>query len=435
MKIIIVGISHKNAPINIRERLAFDNVQTLRALRLLKNSFLQSEFVLLSTCNRVELYCACKRAGGLIGEDLSRFLSEFHSVKLEEFQEFLYVYEDEDAVRHLLTVSSSLDSMVVGEAQILGQVKESYRLACSVKSTGKVLNRLFHCAFATGKKIHTATLVSSGRVSVAGVAVELAMQLFADISSAKVVLIGAGEMGELLLQHLLQVGCKDITIINRSFERGQEMANRYGVAADKWDELAQRMTAANIAIASAASKDYLFSKSSFKEIMANRRRGELLIIDIAVPRNFEPSVNKIDNVYLYSIDDLSAVAEQNRKAREDDIAKGMQIVYENVAEFIDWFGAMDIGPLIGQMREKFAQISSNELEKFFVGTREDASCKEVMESMVKRIVNKLLHCVIKNVNTVAKEHGPAEAAKLADSFVQQADEISSEPSEKENIQS
>ncbi len=434
MKIITVGLSHKNTPVNIREKLAFDDVQTLSALRLLKNSFPESEFVLLSTCNRVELYCACRKIGGLAAGDLSKFLSDFHGIKLGDFQDFLYVYEDEDTVRHLLAVASSLDSMVVGEAQIIGQVKESYKLACSVKSTGKVLNRLFHWAFTTGKKIHTTTSISSGRVSVAGVAVELAMQLFADISSAKVVLIGAGEVGELLLQHLLQVGCKDITIINRSFERGREMANRYGVSADKWEQLARQLSNTNIAIASAAVQDYLFKKDSFKKMMAHRQR-ELLIIDIAVPRNFEPSINKLDKVYLYSIDDLSVVVEQNRKAREDDIAKGMQIVYENVAEFIDWFRARDIGPLIGQMKEKFTQISRDELEKFFVGNRQDASYRDVIETMVSRIVNKLLHCIIKNVNTVAKEQGPAEAAKLVDSFVQQADEVSSEPNEKENAQS
>jgi len=317
--------------------------------------------------------------------------------------------------------------MVVGEAQIIGQVKESYRLACSAKSTGKVLNHLFHCAFATAKKVHTTTSISSGRTSVAGVAVELAMQLFADVSSAKVVVIGAGEMAELLVRHLLQVGCKDIVIVNRSYERGQNMAKRHGVVARKWEELAEQLILADTAIASAAVKDYLFKKDSLKRIMDSRRKGTLLIVDIAVPRNFEPSVNEIENVYLYSIDDLSEVVEQNRKAREQDIAKGAQIVSENVADFMDWFGARDIGPLIGQMKDEFAHISQNELERFFVGARQEASCREVMEVMVNRIVNKLLHCVIKNVNTVAKEKGEDEAARLVGEIVRRAKEISSEP--------
>ncbi len=474
MKIVVVGLNHKSAPIDVREKLAFGAVETVRALRQLKNRFHEAEFVLLSTCNRVELYSAspavllaplfltrCPRrkaspsgdmrretlgqakqneglrkteavGGGVVAKDLSNFLSEFHNVPLEDFQDFLYVHNGEDSVRHLLAVASGLDSMVVGEAQIIGQVKESYRLACTAKSTGKVLNRLFHCAFTTSKKIHTTTSISSRRVSIAGVAVELAMQLFADISLAKVVVIGAGEMGELLVQHLLQVGCKNVTIVNRSLQRGLNMAKRYGITTRKWEELEQQLIGTNITIASATTQDYLFKKDSFEKIMNQRRKGALLIIDIAVPRNFEPTINEIEDVYLYSVDDLSEVVEQNRRAREEDIAKGMEIICEEVSNFMDWFRARDIGPLIGQLKEKFDRITQDELERFFVGARQDASCRDVMKSMVNRIVNKLLHCVIKNVDVVAKKHGPAEAAKLIDSIVRQAEEISSKPGDNED---
>ncbi len=434
MKIIVLGLNHKTAPIEIREKLAFDAADTIKALRQLKERFSESEFVLLSTCNRVELYSAYESMGESAAETIAKFLSEFHNVALEDFQDFLYVCDDKDAVKHLLTVASSLDSMVVGEEQIIGQVKESYKLACTAKSTGKVLNRLFHCAFSASKRVHTNTSISNGRFSVAGIAVELAMQLFADISEAKVVVIGAGEMGELLVRHLIHAGCENITVINRSYEHGLSVAKRYGIEARQWEELTEQLIAANIAIASATTQDYLFRKDSFNEIMDNRRDRALLIIDIAVPRNFEPSINEIENVYLYSIDELSEVAEQNRKAREEDINKGMQIIYENVIEFMDWFKVRDIGPLIGQMREKFAEISQSELKRFFVGARHEASCKEVMEAMVNRIVNKLLHCVIKNVNVVAKKHGPAEAAKLAESIVRQAEEISDEPDSEDNVQ-
>jgi glutamyl-tRNA reductase len=435
MKILVVGLNHKSAPIDVREKLAFDTEQVLRALRELKHRFPEAEFVLLSTCNRVELYCACERAGGVTGEDLARFLSDFHNVPCEEFGEFLYNYNDEDSVRHLLTVASSLDSLVVGEAQIIGQVKDSYRLACAANSTGKVLNHLFHCAFATSKKVHTITSISHGRVSVAGVAVELARQLFADISSAKVVVIGAGDTGELLVQHLQQIGCKNITIVNRSYDRGLNLAGKYQVTAQKWDQLQEQLTGADIVIASASVQDYLFRKESFKRIIDNRRKGRLLVIDIAVPRNFEPSVNEIEDVYLYTVDDLSEVVEQNRKAREEDIVRSMEIVYEKAADFMDWLGTREIGPLIGQLKEKFTQISQNEMEKFFVGSRREASCQEVMEAMVKRIVNKLMHCVIKNVNTVAKENGASEAAKLVDRIVRQAEEITSEPGNKKDSES
>lgn len=425
MKIVVVGLNHKTAPIDIREKLAFDAAELLKALRELKNKFGEAEFVLLSTCNRVELYCADKRTGGVEAGQLTEFLARFKNIEPEAFEDCLYVHKDEDAVRHLLTVTSSLDSMVVGEEQIIGQVKESYRLACTAKSTGKVLNRLFHLAFATGKKIHTTTSISSGRVSVAGVAVELAMQLFADISSANVVVIGAGEMGELLLQHLLHVGCRNITVINRSYDRGLKKAESYGVRAGKWEDLEEQLRSVNIAIASAAVQDYLFTKENISKILSKRRKGALLIIDIAVPRNFEPAVNEIDDVYLYSIDDLSRVAEQNQKVREKDITWSMELIFKNVAEFMEWLGAKDIGPMIGRMKEQFRQISQKELERFFVGSRQEASCRQVMKTMVNRIVNKLLHCVIKNVNSVAKQHGPTEAAKLVDSIVRHAEEISS----------
>ena len=428
MKIIVTGLNHKSAPIDIRERLAFDVADTTKALRQLKNKFPDTEFVLLSTCNRVELYSISPVLGDreyLDGKELAKFLSEFKNISLGDFQEFLYVHQDADAVRHLLMVTSSLDSMVVGESQIIAQVKESYSIACRAKSTGKILNRLFHYGFATSKKVHTITSISSGRISVAGVAVELAMQLFADISSAKAVVIGAGEMGELLVQHLLHVGCKDIVVVNRSYERALDMADRYGVRGLKWEELHEQLIAANIVIASAAVQDYLFEKNSFREITHNRGAGTLLIIDIAVPRNFEPTINELEDVYLYSIDDLSDVVEQNRKAREKDIAEGMQIIEESVTDFMDWFRARDIGPLIGRMRLEFARISQKELDSFFVGVRDNASCRQAAESMVKRIVNRLLHCVIKNVDTVVQKQGPAEAAKLVNGIIKQAEEISS----------
>jgi len=431
MKIVVLGLNHKTAPLEIREKLAFDAVQTTRALCELKKRYAQAEFVLLSTCNRVELYCAGKYCQGANTAKLAEFFSEFHTIELDQFRQFLYAYEDEDAVRHLLTVASSLDSLVVGEAQIIGQVKESYKLACAAKTTGKILNRLFHSAFATSKKVYTTTTISNGRISVASVAVELAKQLFDDILSAKVVVIGAGDTGQLIVQHLLQAGARNITVVNRSYDRGLKVAEQYGIKARKWEQLNEQLIDTNIAIASASVQDYLFRKDSFKEIIARRKEGTLLIIDIAVPRNFEPAVNELDGLYLYSMDDLAAVVEQNRKARERDMAKGMEIVLENVTDFTEWFGAKDVGPLIGRMKKQFKQIAENEMERFFVGVREEASCKEVMEAMVNRVVNKLLHCVIKNVNIVAKENGATEAARLVDSIVKQAEEIISEPGDKE----
>jgi glutamyl-tRNA reductase len=423
MKIIVAGLNHKSAPIDIREKLAFNTAKSLKALAQLKNRFDGSEFVLLSTCNRVEIYCACSRSSGIGGRSMVEFLSEFHNIPLEEFQDFLYVYNDADAVRHLLTVASSLDSMVVGETQIIGQVKESYKLACGAKTTGRVLNRLFHCAFGTSKKILTNTSISNGRVSVAGVAVDLAMQLFPEVSSAKVAVIGAGEMGELLVRHFLHSGCRDITVVNRSLERGITLAQKYDICARGWDELAELIVEADIVIASAASQEYLFEERTFRDMVQHRRKGHLLIIDVAVPRNFAPAVNRIEEVYLYSIDELSETAERNRKAREDDIAMGLRIIDENLCSFMDWFRARDIGPVIGEMKDTFERIGQKEVENFFVGVRQDASRREVMDAMIHRIVNKLLHGVIKNIDLILQKYGSAEAAKLANDIVQHAEEV------------
>jgi len=424
MSIVILGINHKSAPVEIRERLAFDASQAATALGRLKEMEREAEFVLLSTCNRVELYYAGERDAQEVAGWLVAFLSGFHNVEPEQFGPALYFHENEEAVRHLLRVAAGLDSMVVGEAQILGQVKDSYKLACAAKSTGKILNRLFHCAFSTAKNVYTSTAISNGRVSVAGVAVELALQLFADITRARVVVIGAGETGELVVQHLVKAGCTDVTVVNRTYERGLELAQRRRIAVGRWEELGEQIGQANIVISSAATDDYLYTRESFEQAVKKRRAGSLLIIDVGVPRNFDPAVNEIEEVYLYSMDELKKVAEQNLKAREEDIASGLEIVYAGAAEFMDWFHAKDIGPLIGRMKEEFRQISRNELGRFFTGPRQEASCRVLMEEVVDRVVNKLLHCVIKNVDAVAKEAGPTEAAKLVDTILRQAREIS-----------
>lgn len=435
MKIVTAGLNHRTAPVEIREKLAFESGQCIDALKRLKNSYPLAEFVLLSTCNRIELYSVSQADGGVDLEQTADFLSEFHGIGRNDFVRSMYVHRNQDAVRHLLTVACGLDSMVVGEEQILSQVKESYRLACTAKSTGKILNRLFHCSFATSKRIHCETAISDGRVSIAGVAVGLARRLFADIPSAKTVVIGAGEMGQLLVKHLCHLGCCDITLANRSYPHGLRAAERCGIKAEQWAQLPELLIDADIVIASAAAGNYLFDKSYVEKIMAQRRGKNLLIIDIAVPRNFEQDVEKIDNVKIYCIDQLSDTAQANQKLRQEDITACMQIICQSSEAFMDWFGSRDIGPLIGRLKEQFGQISKNEMERFFIGARQDASCKRALETAVERIVGKLLHCVIQNVDCIAKERGPSEAVRLVENIMQQAEKISSQPDDREDVKS
>jgi glutamyl-tRNA reductase len=428
MKISVLGLNHKSAPVDVREMLAFDSAETVGVLRRLKATYPHSEFAMLSTCNRLELYEATASHESAGPEELCRFLADFRGIIPDRFKTCLYLYEDEDAVEHLLAVASSLDSMVVGEAQIISQVKSAYRLAVTARSAGKILSRLFHMAFATGKRVHSSTNIAAGRVSVAGVAVELAGQLFADISRAVILVIGAGEMGQLIVKHLLHEGCRDMTVVNRSPEKAREISSEAGIKAAPWECLGEKLTASDIVISSAAAGDYLFGRDQLAGLLAGRRRGMLLVIDISVPRNFEPAVNEIDDVYLYSIDDLSVVAEQNRKAREADVARGMHMVRQGRIDFMEWFRHQDIGPLIGKMRDQFGLIAEAEMKQFFTGYRQEASCRPLLEMMVRRVVNKLVHCLIQNVNTVAHRHGSSEAASLLEAITRKAEEIKAGPS-------
>ncbi len=423
MEITVLGLNHKTAPVGIRERLSFDAESCAAAVKSLKSRHPAAEFVILSTCNRVEAYWVGDEQGRPSAEEMTTFLAESRGLAGGEFAPYLYCRHGADAVSHLLTVGSSLDSMVVGESQIISQVKESYAIACSVHGTGKVLNRLFHAVFETSKEIYSSTTIANRRVSVAGVAVELAGQLFEDIAAARVVVIGAGQMGELLVEHFKQVKCSEIVLVNRSLQRAMDLATVHGIRADKWESLEGHIAGADIVVSSAGGQGYLFGKLAFKKAMGKRRKGPILVIDIAVPRNFEPEVNEINNVYLYSVDDLAAVVEQNVRLRQEEVDSAVEIICDKTAQFMDWLSVSPIGPLVGQMKEQFERIQRNEMERFFVGPRQKADCREAMESMVSRVVNKLLHCVIKNVNAEAKAHGVDHAAKMAGDILDEARQI------------
>ena len=426
MKIVVVGLNHSSAPIEVRERLSFSPSQTGDALDQLKKRYPGTEFAILSTCNRVELYTAGDQEGWENGSEIAGFLAETKNLSLDVLQAYLYVYQDAGAVDHLLQVTSGLDSLVVGESEIISQVKDGYQRACAAGTAGKILNRLFHCAFATSKEVRTSTEISSGRVSVAGVAVELAQQLFAHVDRARVLVVGAGQMGELLVKHLLHVHCSDITIVNRSFCRARSMAQQYGVKALPWEQLESLFAEVDIVIGSAAVEDYLFDKATFKPIAHQRHHRTLLIVDIAVPRNFDPAIGDLENMYLFSMDDLWGVALQNRKAREKDVTAGQEIIQTNATEFMAWLEVCELGPQIGELTAALTQISQKELDRFFVGDREHASCRDTLRPMVNRVVNKILHCFIRHVNATARELGKEEATKIMDQVVKQARALAAE---------
>jgi len=422
MYILLIGLNHKTAPVEVREQLAFNPPAAAKALEGLKRQYRGCEFVLLSTCNRVELYAAMDKSAAVRPSEIAAFLTRMRGVDFSRLRKYLYVKRDQRTVGHLLTVTSSLDSMVIGENQISSQVRESYGIACDVKSSGKVLNHLFHKAFAVSKKVFTNTSIAGRRVSVAGVAVDLAKQLFDDITSSKIVVIGAGEMGELLVEHFLHIKCGDITVVNRTAHRGCSIAKRHGVKSAKWDQLDALLLGANIVVGAATpDSGYLFDKDYFTSIAAKRRRNRLLAVDITVPRSFDPKINEIEDVYLYCIDDLSQVVEENIRLRQGDLEKAVEIICDGANEYMDWFAKRDIGPLIGKMKVAFENIQNAEMEKYFDGEGELVCNKEAIDAAVSRIVNKLLHCVIQNIDTIAKEQGPGEAVRHAERILQQAE--------------
>lgn len=317
--------------------------------------------------------------------------------------------------------------MVIGENQITSQVKESYKMACKCETTGKILSRLFHDAFRTTKAIVTNTSISNRRVSVAGVAVGLARQLFSDIKSAKILVAGAGQMGELLVEHFRHEKCTQITVVNRSRQRGCQLAEKHAIVNKPWECLDDEMAQANIIVgAASAPEGYLFTKERIKSLMAHRRNRLLLIIDITVPRSFDPAISRINDVYLYCIDDLAQVAQDNIKLREGDLEQAIEIICEYVSAFMDWFMTRDVAPLFGQIKNAFEQIREIEMDKFFVGPRQEAACRELMKASMGRMVNKLCHCIINNIDIISKEHSAEEAEQLAQNILADARGIISE---------
>lgn len=424
MRIILIGINHKTAPVAVRERLACDKPLVREALGKLRATYPGCEFILLSTCNRVECYAVADKAAGPNPEALTKWLAAFRGVGFEEIEEFLYIKTDEEVAAHLFTVTAGLDSMVIGESQITAQVKESYKDACKCQTAGKVLSRLFHEAFQTAKRVITHTTISTRRVSVAGVAVGLAKQLFSDIRSAKVVVAGAGQMGELLVEHFQHEKCRQITVVNRSKSRACQVAEKYDSISKPWELLDEKVAEANIVVgAVSATEGYLFGRDRIKSLVAKRRNRLLLIIDIAVPRSFDPVISQIENVYLYSIDDLAQVAKDNIKLRQGDTEQAVEIICNAVSAFSDWFSTRDVGPVIGEIKNVFEQICKNEMDKLVVKPRQEGCCKEIIETSMGRIVNKLCHCMIDNIELLSKEHGPEEAQKFAQGILVNAQKM------------
>ena len=390
LDIILLGINHKTASVEVRECIAFSEDQTKKALHsLLGKSFIK-EVLLFSTCNRVEILLVTDNKAQAV-EETKGFIAEFNKIPLEKFEDALYIHHGDDAVRHVFRVASSLDSMVVGEPQILGQVKEAYRTAIDAKASGVILNRLLHRTFFVAKRIRTETGIGDRAVSISYAAVELARKIFGVLADKTILLIGAGEMAELAVEHLIRNKAVKVWVANRTFEKGVELARRFDGQAIGFDEIPESLKTVDIIISSTGAPDYVIQRDQVKGVLRKRKNRPLFFIDIAVPRDIDPEINRLNNTYVYDIDDLKGVIDENVEDRRKEAIKAERIVDESVIRFRQWYESLEVVPTIVALRNKMESIAALELKKTLQScmiSEEDATA---LHKMADSMINKILH--------------------------------------------
>ncbi|MCC6145885.1 MAG: glutamyl-tRNA reductase [Candidatus Hydrogenedentes bacterium] len=359
----MVGLSHHTSAIDLRERMAIPENRLRAALLRLQKKIPDVACVILSTCNRMEIYVDAPLAIAEIHAALREFLSEYHEVAEEEFAPSLYEHGDEAVVKHLYRVASSLDSMVVGEQQILGQVQDAFLAAKAEESTNKTLNALFQNAFKVAKEVKTKSNISAGRVSVSSVAVDLAVSIFTDLKDKTAMVIGTGAMSELTIKSLVSRGIGHIVVVNRSLDKAKELAAQFNGEGVALDALPCHLNRADILISSTAAPQPILKAADFQNALKQRKGAPMFVIDIAVPRDVDTDVNGLDNVYLYDIDDLQQVADQNLEARRAEVAACMEIVDRHVQQYLRWQKSLAAEPTIVSMSRELHAIRERELEK------------------------------------------------------------------------
>lgn len=391
MNIVIVGLSHKTAPVEIREKVAFSPTAMEGPLHQVLALPSVSEAVIVSTCNRVELYVISRQSDTAIIE-LQQFLADFHGLKLETLAPHLYDFAGTAAIQHVLRVASSLDSMMIGEPQILGQIKTAYAYACEHKTVGLILNRFLRKAFSVAKRVRSETAIASNAVSVSFAAVELARKIFDSLENKTVMLIGAGEMCELAAKHFINNGVSRVLVTNRTFSRAEKLAEEFDGTAVNFDNFQEQLHRVDIVLSSTGAPDYVLGAKRLKEVCKERRHKPMFLIDIAVPRDIDPAANKLDSIYLYDVDDLQGVVQANLKERQKEAAKAELIINEEVGQFQDWLAALEVKPTIVALRQKMEQVRQAEMEKTFshLNGLNDKERKAI-ESMSSAIINKILH--------------------------------------------
>ena len=389
--IILAGLNHKTAPIELRERIAFSQEDILRALDVLGNQPAINEITVISTCNRVEALMVVQDKVEAV-ENVKQFSSELKNVPVSIFDESFYVHIGDEAVRHIFRVASSLDSMMIGEPQILGQVKAAYLTSTQKKTSGVILNRLMHRAFFVAKRIRTETGIGDHAVSISYAAIELCKKIFGSLTDKKALLAGAGEMAELAVEHLIRNKAGDIIVANRTFERGLELAGRFNGYAIKFDEITEYLKTVDIVISSTGAQNFIITRDQVKSVMRIRKNRPLFFIDIAVPRDIDPEINRLNNAYVYDIDNLQDVISENIEDRNRESVKGDRIVDEAVINFRKWCESLKAVPTIVALRKKFDAIAEAEIKKTFKSLNKlSADEKNAINIMINSLINKILH--------------------------------------------
>jgi glutamyl-tRNA reductase len=399
MSIVLVGVNHKSAPIEVRERLAFTEEACAAGLRTLVDGNIVREGLIVSTCNRVEVLA--ETASGQLNDTTQRvieFLSRADYLPRPFFETHLYKHTDDMAVRHLFRVTSSLDSMVVGEPQVLGQVRRAYSIALEAGTAGRTLNRLVHHAFRVAKRVRTETGIGSNAVSISYMAVELGKKIFDSLQGQTALLVGAGEMAELSARHLIKAGVSRVLLANRTVEPAQQLARELGAEVVNFDRLSTHLAEADIVICSTAAEDYVITEQMAREAVAKRRNRPAFFIDISVPRNVDPAIGKIPNVFVFDIDDLESVVSSNIREREREAERAELIVESEIMQFQQSLRALDIGPTIGALRQKLHDIARLELTRQRSRLGDLSKEQEnAIEALLLSTVNKISHPVLSHM--------------------------------------
>ena len=389
--LVLVGVSHKATPVEIREKLAFNQVKLEASLEHLVSCPEIVENIILSTCNRVEIYARVENSDQGI-QLLKDFISDYHGLSRGSLDQYFYSYRDNQAIEHLFRVSASLDSMILGEAQILGQVKDAYSTARALSSTGLVLNQLFEKAFNVAKKVREETGISERGVSISSAAVELAKKIFEDLENHSVMLVGTGEMAELAAKHLISYGVKTVYVASRTYERAIALAQTLNGCALDFDAFKEELYRADIVITSTAAPTFIIHKEMIEQAIHKRKNKPIFLIDIAVPRDIAPEVNDLENVYLYDIDDLQNVVNANMEERQKEAENAMEIIKEEVTKFNNWFSTLDVVPTIIEMRNRAEEMRKNEVDKTLKNLSHlSENDQKAIHQLTQSLVNKILH--------------------------------------------